>query len=46
VAGLAEATGFAVETLEVVIHEYNQQQPRMGLLVALRRLPRDRAQAA
>jgi predicted TPR repeat methyltransferase len=46
VARLAEITGFAVETLELAIHEYNQQQPRMGLLVALRRLARDRAQAA
>jgi predicted TPR repeat methyltransferase len=46
VAGLAEATGFAVETLELAVHEYNQRQPRMGLLVALRRLPCDRAQAA
>jgi predicted TPR repeat methyltransferase len=46
VTRLAEVTGFVVETLERVIHEYNHQQPRMGLLVALRRLPRDRAQAA
>jgi predicted TPR repeat methyltransferase len=46
VARLAEITGFAVETLEGAIHEYNQQQPRMGLVAALRRLPRDRAQAA
>jgi hypothetical protein len=38
--------GFVVETLELAVHEYHQQKPRMGLLGALRRVPRDRARAA
>jgi len=45
VARTAEATGFMVETLELGVHEYFQKQPRMGLVVALRRLARGQAQA-
>jgi predicted TPR repeat methyltransferase len=40
VAGLAEATGFAVERMETQVHEYVAGKPRMGLVVALRRAPR------
>jgi predicted TPR repeat methyltransferase len=46
VARLAEATGFVVESLEREVHEYRKQQPLMGLLGVLRRLPRSCARAA
>jgi predicted TPR repeat methyltransferase len=34
---VAETTGFTVEAIENSIHEYQKQQPIMGLVVALRR---------
>ena len=43
VARQAEAAGFTVETLADEIHEYHKGQPAMGLIVALRRRPRERA---
>jgi predicted TPR repeat methyltransferase len=46
VARLAGVTGFVVETLERVVHEHYQQQPKIGLLGVLRRLARDDARAA
>jgi len=38
VARLAQATGFAVEALELGIHEYFEGTPKMGLVGALRRI--------
>jgi hypothetical protein len=40
VARLARSTGFAVEALELDVHEYQHGLPLMGLVGALRRLPR------
>jgi predicted TPR repeat methyltransferase len=37
VAALAEATGFAVESIDRELHEYFRGKPRMGLIVTLRR---------
>ena len=38
VAQVAEATGFAVEMLELDVHEYVQRKPKMGLVGAVRRV--------
>jgi predicted TPR repeat methyltransferase len=46
VARLAEMTGFKVEALDLDIHEYARGKPRMGLIVALRRLGRPDKQAS
>jgi predicted TPR repeat methyltransferase len=35
---VAEATGFIVEAIETGVHEYQKQNPVMGLVVALRRV--------
>jgi len=37
----ATASGFMVEQLETDVHEYHKQQPIMGLIVVLRRQPRN-----
>jgi predicted TPR repeat methyltransferase len=37
VTRLAEASKFRVEILDTAVHEYHRGQPRMGLVVALRR---------
>ncbi len=43
VAGLAAATGFAVESQCLDVHEYSHGTPRMGLVTALRRMSREQA---
>jgi predicted TPR repeat methyltransferase len=46
VVRLAEMTGFKVEALELDVHEYARGKPKMGLVVALRRVGQDKQASA
>jgi predicted TPR repeat methyltransferase len=46
VARMAAETGFMVETLDLGVHEYQNQKPMMGIIAGLRRVRRQPSQAS